>query len=220
MALTKAQARSLIRNLLDDEARRTWSDASLDVLTQTTLDELWGELLDEMPWHGVARETIVAESNGTILLTAPTLLYRFHRVQKVTDSEGEFSYVHQRSAVIFNNEQITAPDRTFTVIGQRLYIFPLTASKSYELSYSAIPGAYTSLLDTDSIAGSWLDGFENAFIFDVAARASIKQPQAVLERYENYAAKTLDRMKGRMKRQYVGPATINDLEAPEDFGGV
>ena len=78
--LTRLQARTLIQELIDDTAAKLWTAPNLDILTEATLDELWGELLDQFAWlRSTESGALTPVAPGTINLT--TALTRFYRVQ-------------------------------------------------------------------------------------------------------------------------------------------
>lgn len=218
MALTKAQARTVIRSLLDDEARQRWGDAVLDVLTQLSIDQLWGRLMDEVPWYGSYVEDVVADSTGLVdLTTAGSLTKRFGKMQKVTKDSTEYFPTHPKDVVLMDNAQVYAPDRSYAMMGSKLFCFPLDSGCTYELRYSFLPTAYTELLDSDTV--EWPDGFEFAFIYKAAMNAMVKGEKATLEIYQRMAEDAFGDMKGALKRQYVGAGTIRDLDDAMDHGG-
>lgn len=216
--LTKGQSRTVIRGLLNDEANRRWGDAALDVLTQTTIDGMWGEILDFAPWFASQLDNITSDSSGLVDLTnTGSLTRRFFKVQTLVKDSQEFFPTHPRDFVMQSGLQVTAPDNSYFPMGGKLYAFPLESACLYELRYNFLPTAYTSTSETGLI--QWVDGFENAFLFKTAALAIVRDSIELFKTYMGVSAESYDALCGKIKREYVGPATIKNLDDPFDHGG-
>src|ERR1700737_4105775 len=58
MALTKAQVRSQVRNMIDDPNAKRLTDAQLDVLIEGVHDDLYGDILDAAPYFNTQYQQI------------------------------------------------------------------------------------------------------------------------------------------------------------------
>lgn len=176
MSLTKAQSRTLIKQLMDDPDSKRWSATNLDFLTQVTLDSLWGKILQFAPWATSQLDTIAAAATpGYIdLRNVPPgqLSKRFHRLQSVTREGIVYSPADGKELVIEDNSLLTSHQRRFHVIGNQLWLFPLTTTPETEVRYSYKPQLYTTLGENDAV--DWPEGHESAFVFQVAGRALFK----------------------------------------------
>lgn len=200
--LTRAQARSLIQQLIDDTAEKLWSAANLDILTQGAIDELWGELLD---WNGWLRST-----EGTPTITAPgyfdldTGLTRFYRLQAIVRDGQTYWPANQRDVLVSNGEAIVAPDHTYAIIGSRVYLFPLSTTPTVYVRYADRPTAYTSLA-SDATAVDWPDGYHMAYVYETAARALEKGDREKSDTFRQRAADEVARLRAYLRKRQIGP---------------
>jgi hypothetical protein len=145
------------------------------------------------------------------------LTKRFGRVQAVTKDSMQYFYTNPRNVTMQSGEQVVAADRSYTVMGRKLYGFPLESSCTYEVRYNYLPTSFTEQLDTAEV--EWPDGFENAFVYEVVARALAPESSEKYELFHRLASNTYNDMRSLLKRQYVGPAVIQDLGDGIDEGG-
>lgn len=227
MALTKAQARSLTREWLDDPDEQFWSNANLDLLLGLVLDDLWSELLSELP-HALSRlDTLGAGSvtnPGYVDLRTTTnggaLSQRFYRLQSVTREEIEYTPIDPRDVTIEDSEVVVseAPDRTFYVRGDQLWLFPLDDGEGVEVRYSYLPASFDALSDSDTVP--WPDGHETAYVLEAAGRAMLKGDRESGERLLGMARASFNRAKVAMDRAHLGPDTPFMVSTPFEWGGV
>lgn len=227
MALTKGQARSVIRALMKDEDKQFWSDTALDVLTQTTLDELFSELLDQAPLLDSQIDVLSSlTSPGYIDLrtvaAGGALSQRLYRLQKVTRDNQEYSFAHVEdiSMVSTSTSEITAPRFAYAQFGNLLYLFPLsiTITQNLELRYSYLPPSFTSQLDGDTV--QWPDGFESVFTFEAAARALLSQNADLAASYHALAEAAKTKMNAAISKQYPGPVMPHLYDTPITWGAI
>lgn len=203
----------MIRALLPDAEKQAIHDSVLDVATQLVIDELSGEILDEAPWY-----VSVLETPGTI--TAPgyialsTLAQRFYRMQKVTRDSQEFGVSSPHDVVTFDNVDVTSPRYTYAVMGSQLWLFPLDTTLNVELRYSYLPAAFTTLADTDVVP--WPDGFDSAYVHEAVAR--LTGDVNWTNKQHAIAQAAFDRLKSRVRREYVGPGVMQVADSPITWG--
>jgi hypothetical protein len=225
--LSKAQARSLIRELVKDESMKIWSDSSLDVLTQLTIDEQWGEvLLDQAPYLNSQVDILAPITPGYLDLRTISaggqLTQRFYRIQKVTLNNQEYSLAHSEDVafVTTSTTEIVAPRFSYLMLGSQLYLFPLNISfgSSVEFRYSFIPPSFTSLHESDIV--QWPDGYENAYAFESAARALLRSDATLAGNYHNLAQESQRNLSSAIARMSPGPITPHMVDTPISWGSV
>jgi len=180
MALTKVDARSLIREVMDDAASKLWSNTLLDRLATITLDSRWGELLEFAP-------QLTSQLNTITTLTAPgfidlnltgdggDLTQRFFRVQHVVRDGQEYTAADTKRIVIEVNEVIandTGKKFVYFIRGDQLWLLPLDTTLDVELRYTFTPARFSDIAESDNVA--WPEGYEDAYVFEVAGRAMLK----------------------------------------------
>ena len=200
--LTRLQARTLIRQLIDDTASKLWDDTNLDLLTEAAIDELWGELLDWNGWLRSTEQAVTPTSPGYFDLD--TGLTRFYRLQAVVRGGQTFWPANQRDVLLSNNEAVVAPDNTYAIIGSRVYLFPLDASTSIYVRYADRPTAYTSLA-SDATAVPWPDGYHMAYVYEAASRALEKGDREKSDTFRQRAADEVARMRAYLRKRQIGP---------------
>lgn len=201
MALTKLQTLTLVQNLIDDTAAKLWSAANLAILAEGTIDELYTELLEQFPWFNSLETPEVPVAPGYVNLA--TGVTRFHRIQQVSRAGQDYNQADPRDVVIENDVVISAPNNTYVVLGDRLYLFPLDATTTIYLRHSALPTGFGSLADGDAVV--WPDGHHMAFVYAIAARAMEKGDRENSERFEKRAEAALMKCKARLRKQRTGP---------------
>lgn len=199
--LTKAQARSLIQQLIDDTAAQLWSAANLDVLTTGVLDELWTDLLEHSPFLLSVEEAPTVSSPGYV--DVDTELTRLFRVQQVTRNDVVYSPADQKDATVNNGEALSADDRTYTFLGGELHLFPYDTAQDVRVRYSYLPPSYGGLADGDAVV--WPDGHHLAYAYAVAARALEKGDREDSARLERRAENALLKLKAVLRKRHTGP---------------
>lgn len=222
--LTKSQARTLAHALLDDSSGTRWPAPTLDLLFQLVLDELWDEVIKLHPDVTNKTERLTVTSPGYIDLRETAdggqLANRFFRVRRVVRGTGtlarELSEIDTRHQLIENGTEVSAPEDTWAVLGDRLYCFPLTASETIELSYSWKPALWTELAE-----GAYMPwpGVESAIIFEVVGRATMKGAAEDARGFLTISETALGRLLGTLSKVGPGPQTLYTSDDPESWGG-
>lgn len=225
MSLTKLQSRTLIRELIDDADARWWSNTNLDLLTGLVLDDLWAELL-ELDARANSRHQLLSSisSPGYIALSGPvpTLTERFYRIQSIVRNAQEYTPIDGRNIIIQDNVVKVAEGRNQFVYFLRsdadekqCWLLPLDTTTDVDLWYSYLPAAYTSLIDGSGV--NFPDGFETAYIYETAARASNKGNTQSVTAYRAQALDTMQKCKASL-RKYAGPQVLYDGMPPLALG--
>lgn len=215
--LLKSEARDLIRAIIDDPNQKMWTDARLDILTQTVLDSRWAKILERSPWETSQLDTLTPTSPGFIdLSTAPTK--RFHRIQSVVRDGQAYRKADHRNVVIQNNQVVVAKDFTYLFLGSQLWLFPLSVSPNVELRYAYKPTKYTSYANGTAV--EFPDGAEDAYVFEVSWRAMMKGNRQAAEQFKVAANEALDDLFTQMKSKTIGPNTPFNMMSSIEAGGV
>lgn len=203
MALqTKAAARVLIQQLIDDPAGKLWSPTALDTLIEGALDELWGDLLDTFPWlRSVESALLTPVAPGTIDKDAA--LTRFYRVQYIVRNSTALTLMDQKDSLVAGGVQIAADADTYTVMGNLIWMFPLSTAANVYVRYSNFPPAFGTLGESDPVV--WPDGFHMAYIYDIASRALEKGDEEDSSQFGKRSEASLFRLKAFLRKQQIGP---------------
>lgn len=227
MALQKAQARSLIRTLVKDQNKDSWSDSALDVLTQTTIDEMYGEILDQQPYLNSQLDVVSAPLIAPGLVDTRVqgvgtgqLTQRMYRLQKVTLANQEYTQAHAEDIAMSptTTTEIVAPRFSYQFFGYNLYLFPLSVSINAEMRYSFLPAEYNTVPETTNV--TWPDGFENVFIFETSARAMLGFDAALAGSYHALAESVRSKMNYALARTSPGPMVPHLIDTPISWGAI
>lgn len=213
MPLTKAQARTAIREAIDDAEGTRWADAALDVLTSRVLDSLWSDLLEIAPWLTSQLQIFTASqiiAPGYLDLRLTTnggqLAQRFYRVQRLIRDQREYESLQELQTkyrvVVEADAEVTAPRFAYQVQANQLWIHPLAVDTGVELRYSFLPVPYTSL--TEGYEVPWAEGYDDAYIFETAARCFLKGDAEDMRAYKTLASESLERLKQACSKSMIG----------------
>lgn len=226
--LNKLEVRTLVRNLIDDPAGKLWPNGPLDLLAEGSLDELWGELLDQFPWlRSDESAALVPLAPGYIDI--PTQLVRFYRVQHVIRGNVEYSPVAQRDVLTVGSLSIEATDQTYTLFGGQLHLFPYDPTTPVYIRYSSLPTAFTDLTpgpnpgseEDDAISFiEWPDGHHMAYIYDIASKAIEKGDREESIKLKGRADTSLFRLMAYLRKQHSGIIVGGFHEDAFQWGGV
>jgi len=217
--LTKAQTRTAVQNLLDDNSAKFWTASNLDILIGLVYDELWGTIVNTAPYFVSQLDSPVFTSPGYInVASGGALSQRFHRLQSVVRNERTYSQTDQRDVLIKANAVIVAPDYHFTFYNDQLWLFPLSTTADAEIRYSFKPAAFSGLADGTAI--SWPDGYEGALIFESAARASSKGERMNGDLYASIASRATNEMLLTVKRRQHFMGVPWTPSTPVESGGI
>ena len=230
--LSKTQVRALVRQLADDPAGKLWSTNNLDLLIEGALDELWGELLDAFPWLNMREDTIAATSPGYIDLqhtsdATGTSLIRYYRIHQVVRDGQLYRQAHPNEIVFVEGEAVSAPDQSYAIYGNQIYLFPL-ATTDVTVRYSAFPEPFTSLSssedpddgeDDEEMFVTWPDGYHLVYAYDVASRMLEKGDREESARLKQRAETSLFRLKAFLRKQTTNPIMPILTDSNFDWGG-
>src|SRR5574342_75434 len=222
MPLTKAEARTAIREATDDPAGKRWSNSALDSLISRTIDGLWSDILDLLPWMVSQLHTSVPmTSHGFIDLRLTTnggqLTQRFYRVQKVTRDGREYSPAKPQDVLIQTDSELVAPAFTYVLFGNQLWLFPLSTTTDVELRYNFLPTPFTSL--TDGYEVPWPEGYDDAYIYAVARRAFGKGDAESIGQATDLAREAMEKLTASVRKYYVGPVGPTGYDSAISWGG-
>lgn len=213
MPLTKAQARTAIREVIDDPNAKFWSDANLDVLTARVFDDLWSELLEVSPWLTSQLQTfttaqVIAPGYLDLRLTTNggQLAQRFFRVQRLIRDQREYESNQEIQTkarfVVQDDIEQSAPRFVYIVQGNQLWMHPLALNSGVELRYAFLPIPYTSL--TEGYEVPWAEGYDSAYIYEAAARAFMKGDNEDMKQAKDLAFESFEKLKSACARQQIG----------------
>lgn len=223
MSLTKAQARTLIREWLDDPSAKRWSDGNIDLATTLVLDDLWSDMLDIAPYLTSQLQTITSLSSpGYVDLRLATqggdLTQRFYRIQQVIRGDTYLTPRDPRDTVIVNNATIVHNSDTFHFVGDQMWLFPLDTTSKVELRYSFRPTAFSSLTNGNNV--TFPEGSESAYVLGTAALTMAKGNVEDVGQLASLATLAKERLINSIRRQYHGPTVPYTTEGAQSYGGI
>jgi len=217
--MTKAQARAIVQQLIDDPNAARWSATNIDLLLQLTIDPIWTQIFQADPNYLYATERLTALTTpGYVnLASGGDLTYRFFRVRSIVRDGQEYGPTDQRNIVMENSELITGRNYSYLKQGSKLYLFPFDLTTDLDFSYNYKPETLSTMEDTETIV--WPDGHEGVFIFAAAAKAlrkgAAEDPAGMLE--ESDRLKYL--MLAEIEKYYPGPNTVFSADSSVSYGG-
>lgn len=205
--LTKAQARSAIREAIDDLNAKRWSDAALDALISRTIDGLWNDVLEQAPWSLSQHQEPLVTAPGYVDLRQTVmggqLTQRFFRLQNVVRDGTTYKEANPRDVTRENDEIVSAPHNRYTIFGNQLWLFPLSVTANVELDYSFLPASFTSLAESGFVP--WPDGYDDAYIYSVARRGFAKGDAESITQATELASEAVNKLKAAIKKSSTGP---------------
>lgn len=218
--LTKAEARTAIRDIIDDPSGKFWSNDSLDKLASRTIDGLWSDVLDLAPYMVTQLEEPGITSPGYIDLRLTTtggqLTQRFYRVQKVTRNGVEYREAKQIGIVIEDDVLLTGENGTYAFYGNQLWLFPLDPTTAVELRYNFLPTPFTSL--TDGYIVPWPDGYDDAYIYGTARRAFAKGDAESINQATQLYGEAMTKLTAAIRKNSFGPVVPFTTGTPAEWG--
>jgi len=222
--LTKAQARMMTREWLDDPNAKRWSDARIDLAIQLALDDLWTDMLDMQSsltsqLHTFVTSTLISPGYIDLRLTTMggQLTQRFYRVQRVTVGGRECHPVDARDVLIENNVAIVGSDAGYYVLGDQLWLFPLSRTDQVELRYSFKPTPFTAM--TEGMYIPFPEGSDSAYVLLAAATTMAKGGAEDIGQLMQLARESRERCMAAIRRQYHGATVMYGTDRGSDFGG-
>lgn len=221
MSITRAVARTMIRELADDPDGKRWSDANLDILAGMVIDGLYADILDDQPQAVSLLETVTTlTSPGTIdTSSGGDLTNRLYRVQSIVRNGQTYREADHRNVVLEDGAVISAQDYTYVFFGDELHLFPYSTTEDVEIRYSYRPTKF-DLLANDSTAVEWPDGYELAYLTKVAAfamgKGGVEDPTYMLA----FHAQELQRLLSAIRRRSPGPTTMFTNDSSLSWGAI
>ena len=218
MSMTKAEIRTAVQQAIDDVGAKRWPAASLDVLIALTIDDLWGDILDASSFYTSKLELPTIVAPGRIALSG--LASRFYRLQKVVRDSYEYFDAGQTDVVIegliSTLEEISAPDKSYVLVDENLWLFPLDATEPVTVAYSYLPPVYTTLAEGAAVV--FPDGNESAIVYESASRALVRGDAESMAQVKVLAELAKNKLLSRVQRRRYGPTVMNVTGSPADYG--
>lgn len=235
MALTKAQVRSQVRQLIDDPNGKRWADSALDSLIEGIHDDLYSDMLDTAPYFNSQYQQISLPLHlpGYIDLRqtiyAGDLTQRFYRLQQcIADGRHYFAkdprdYLMTASSATGDVTTIKADTGveqrfSFQFLGNQLWLHPLGQVTTFvELRYNYKPQQYTSL--TNGYIVDMPEGSYRALINLAAAEAMPKGNAEDAKQLRDMGAEAREKLLNSIRRQSHGATQVYTGDSPYSFGG-
>jgi len=221
-ALTKAQVRSMVQQLLDDPNAALWSATNLDLLISLIYDEMWSLLLNNSSMLLSQKDVLTSLITPgfidlRLVADGGSLSQRFHRLQSIVRDNQTYRKADPRDVVLEGNTVIWAPAFQYVFYADQAWLFPLDTTTDVEIRYSFKPASFSSLTDTTAI--TWPDGHESALIFESAGRAMLKGEREDSSRLLAVAAAAKDEMIHTVRNRSHYMTIPWSPSTAEEFGG-
>lgn len=224
MALrTRSAIDGLVAQWLDDPSNVRWSAANLKAVISMVYDQLWGEMLEIATWLLSYTDAVTSLTSPGYINTASggDLTYRLFRIQKITRDGREYTEARpaQVSIDFAGGTEISAPDYTYSHIGDKLYLFPFDTTTDVDVTYSYLPPEYEDLGDAVEI--TWPQGHDLALVLEAAAFALVKGAAEDPTPLLLMAERAKNRMMSAIKRRRIGPLSVHgdSMYDSREFGG-
>lgn len=224
-----------MRNDLDDPSAKLWTDASLDMKIQLSLDDLYGDILDTAPYIVSMYQQIglPLRTPGYILLDLSTnggdLTQRFYRLQQLIADGRQYFAKDPRDFLMTASSQtndITTIKAnqgveqrfSYQFLGNQLWLHPLGQVTTFvEIRYNYKPTPFTSL--TSGYVIPLPEGSEHYAVQFCAAMAMMKGNREDATQLLVSANMAKDRMINSIRRQYHGMTVPFTVQNPWEWGG-
>lgn len=236
MALTKAQVRSQVRQIIDDPNAKRWSDPSLDSLIEGIHDDLYSDMLDVAPYFNSQYQQIGLPLHAPGYIDLRQTIYggdltqRFYRLQQcIADGRHYFAkdprdYLMTASTAttgtVADIRANTGVEQQFSFqfLGNQLWLHPLgNVTTMVELRYNYKPQQFTSL--TNGYIVDMPEGSYRALINLAAAEAIPKGNAEDAKQLREMGAEAKEKLLNSIRRQYHGPTQMWTGNGPHEFGG-
>lgn len=234
MALTKAEFRTAVREVLYDPDGKFWTDSNLDRRIELVLDSLYGEMLDVAPYFNSQYQQFqTLNTPGYLDLRLSTyggnLTQRIYRIQQVVADGRQYFPKDPRDFLMFastyTNDTSTLRADTgieqrfsYQLLGSQMWMHPLGQQTTFtEFRYSYKPTRFTQL--TNGYIVSLPEGSELAAIDLCAGSAMTKGNR---EDYKDFMANALfnkTELLASIRRQYHGMTVPFDPHNTWEWGG-
>lgn len=216
--ISKGSFRTLVRGLIKDRDEKLIDKPTLEVIINSSFDDQWSELLEAAKYVTSQYDVISSLPNKFIdprLASAGGMLsQRYYRVQHIVRGDKEYGFTDARN-VLFDaagTAIISAPDFTYTNIGDRIYLFPMETS-AVSIRYSFYPVSYRDLSDLNVIA--WPEGYELALAQYIAANILTGDDA---DRLMGVAIRKLNLLASAAAKQHSGPSGVYAVDSPTEWG--
>lgn len=212
---TKAESDAIIRGLIDDPDSKRWSDTELENFVTAVLDSMWRRILLSRPHFLATSETVATPAGGIVSLSSD-LSNRVHHILAVLRDDVEYHQADWRSITLEGGEAIVYPSKSWAVLGDSLYLFPLSTDAA-EVRYSYIPPKYNSLADDATVV--WPDGHELAYILQAAGLMLLKGAAEDASQMLGSAEMARRAMMESLPKTSIGGTQMWTNDTPEGWGG-
>lgn len=236
MALTKAQVRSQIRQMIDDPNAKRWNDPALDALIEEVHDDLWSDILDTSPYFNSQYQQIGLPLRAPGYIDFRQSIYggdltqRFYRLQQLIADGRQYSAKDPRDYLMSASTQsgdvttIKASSGveqrfTYQFLGNQVWLHPLGQVTTFvELRYNYRPQAFSTL--TNGYVVDMPEGSYRALVNLAAAEAMPKGNAEDAMQLRGMGEDARQKMLNSIRRQVMGGTQIYTGENPWSWGGV
>lgn len=220
--LTKAQARTLVQQWIDDPSGVRWPASSLDLVVEQTLDDLWTDVLDTAPMLTSKLDTITLTAPGYVdarlVADGGQLSERLYRIQDIVRDGRAYRETDARDVLLSNSAEVV-PTSTYARYGDQFWLLPLSTSSTVEFRYSFKPTRFSLLSEAAYVP--FPEGHESAYVFEAAARALDKGTAEDSTALSRRAAIAYQRLLSGVTRNSRGPLVPYSSSSDAlDWGGV
>lgn len=236
MALTKAQVRSQVRQMIDDPNAKRWTDPSLDALIEGVHDDLYSDMLDVAGYFNSQYQQISLPLHAPGYIDLRQTIYggdltqRFYRLQQcIADGRHYFAkdprdYLMVAAAPITGGVADIRADTgveqrfSFQFLGNQLWLHPLgQLTTLVELRYSYKPQAFTSL--TNGYIVDMPEGSYRALINLCAAEGLQKGNAEDANNFRAMGEDARQKLLNSIRRQYHGATQVWTGDGSNSWGG-
>lgn len=235
MALTKAEFRTAVRELIDDPNAKLWTDSRLDTQIELVLDSLWGDILDTAPYLNSQYQQITSQHvPGYIDLRLSVyggdLVQRIYRLQQLVADGRQYFCKDPRDYLMIagsNTGDVTTIKAdtgieqrfSYQFLGSQLWLHPLGQTATMvEIRYNYKPTRFTQL--TDGYIVDLPEGSEIAAVDLCVAKAMTKGNREDAQAMLQNALISKDALMNSIRRQYHGMTQPFVSQNSWEWGGV
>lgn len=236
MALTKAQVRSQVRQMIDDPSAKRWSDSNLDQLIELVLDDLYGEILDIAPYINTQYQQIGLPLHPPGFIDLRQTIYggdltqRFYRLQQLIADGRQYFCKDPRDFLMVASsltgdvstiQASTGVEQRFSYqfLGNQLWLHPLGNVTTFvEIRYNFKPTQFTSL--TNGSIVDMPEGSNRAIVNLSAAEALTKGNAEDAQQFLMLGQDAKEKLINSIRRQYHGMMVPFAASNMWEWGGI